>query len=78
MTKIINVSHEVSPHETSCAFGGDFFAKDVCRYHVYRNVTHGNKAPMNYKMPKYALFNCWLIDSYKKCEECLNACKNTM
>ena len=35
--KTITVKHEVSPGRESCEFGGDFWGKEVCKYHTYSN-----------------------------------------
>lgn len=43
--KKITVEHEVSPGYGKCSFGGDFWGKEVCKYHALRTQTHGNKAP---------------------------------
>lgn len=32
--KTITVKHEVSPGRESCEFGGDFWGKEVCKYHM--------------------------------------------
>lgn len=64
--KTITVKHEVSPGRESCEFGGDFWGKEVCKYHALRTQTHGNKAPPEYRKPKCLLFNCWLEEPYKK------------
>lgn len=72
--KIITVKHEVSPGYGKCEFGGDFWGKEVCKYHALRTQTHGNKAPPEYRKPKCLLFNCWLEEPYKKCEPCRRAC----
>ena len=55
--KTITVKHEVSPGRESCEFGGDFWGKEVCKYHALRTQTHGNKAPPEYRKPKCLLFN---------------------
>ena len=72
--KIITVKHEVSPGYGKCEFGGDFWGKEVCKYHALRTQTHGNKAPPEYRKSKCLLFNCWLEEPYKKCEPCRRAC----
>ena len=72
--KIITVKHEVSPGRESCEFGGDFWGKEVCKYHTFRTQTHGRKAPPEYRKPKCLLFDCWLEQPYKKCEACKKAC----
>lgn len=71
----ISVEHLVSPEPDSCAYGGDFWGKDVCRYHTHRNRTHGRKAPTERDVPKCTLFDTWLDRPYKKCDECRKACK---
>lgn len=71
----IKVFHEVSPELNSCAYGGDFFGKDVCRYHVFRNRTHGKKAPGERNLPKCTLFDAWLDGPYRKCQACRTACR---
>ncbi|WP_143469294.1 hypothetical protein [Lachnoclostridium sp. An14] len=71
----ISVEHLVSPEPDSCTYGGDFWGKDVCRYHVHRNRTHGRKAPMERAVPKCTLFDTWLDRPYKKCEACRKACR---
>lgn len=53
--KTITVKHEVSPGRESCEFGGDFWGKEVCKYHALRTQTHGNKAPPEYRKPKCLL-----------------------
>lgn len=58
--KIITVEHEVSPEHGKCTFGGDYYGKDVCKYHALRTQTHGRKAPPEYRKPKCLLFDCWL------------------
>lgn len=70
----ITVKHEVSPGRESCEFGGDFWGKEVCKYHTFRTQTHGRKAPPEYRKPKCLLFDCWLEQPYKKCEACKKAC----
>lgn len=71
----IKVEHEVSPELNSCAYGGDFFGKDVCRYHTFRNRTHGKKAPVERNVPKCTLFGTWLGKPYRKCLACQLACR---
>lgn len=71
----IKVTHEVSPDTNNCTYGGDYWGKDVCRYHVHRDRTHGRKAPIERSIPKCTLFNKWLDKSYQKCEECKRACE---
>lgn len=70
----VKVKHEVSPGRESCEFGGDFWGKEVCKYHTFRTQTHGRKAPPEYRKPKCLLFDCWLEQPYKKCEACKKAC----
>ena len=41
--KTITVKHEVSPGRESCEFSGDFWGKEVCKYHTFRTQTHGRK-----------------------------------
>ena len=72
--KIITVEHEVSPEHGKCTFSGDYYGKDVCKYHALRTQTHGRKAPPEYRKPKCLLFDCWLEQPYKKCEACKKAC----
>lgn len=72
--KTITVKHEVSPGRESCESGGDFWGKEVCKYHTFRTQTHGRKAPPEYRKPKCLLFDCWLEQPYKKCEACKKAC----
>ncbi len=74
----IKVAHLVSPEKTSCTYGGDFWGKDVCRYHTYRDRTHGRKAPIERKMPKCTLFDEWLPGKYIKCEQCMKACEEAL
>lgn len=71
----IRVEHEVSPELNSCAYDGDFFGKDVCRYHTFRNRTHGRKAPTERNIPKCTLFDTWLARPYQKCVACQIACR---
>ena len=71
----IKVEHSVSPEPDSCTYNGDFWGKDVCRYHTHRNRTHGRKAPMERNVPKCTLFDTWLDKPYKKCEACRKACE---
>lgn len=75
----IKVEHEV-PYdkgmETSCKYNdGDFWGTSVCSNHVYRDRTHGYRAPVERRLPKCKLFGVWLDSEYKKCEACLAACK---
>ena len=74
----ITVEYEIpyDPEDESCCIyaGGDFWGKEVCKYHALRTQTHGNKAPPEYRKPKCLLFNCWLDEPYKKCEMCRKAC----
>lgn len=71
----IKVEHLVSPEVNTCTYAGDFWGKDVCRYHTHRNRTHGRKAPMERDVPKCTLFDIWLDKPYKKCEACRKACE---
>lgn len=71
----ISVEHEVSPSPTECSYGGDFWGKEVCRYHTYRDRTHGRKAPVERHLPKCTLFDCWLDKPHQKCEACQKACE---
>lgn len=73
--KTITVKHEVSPEHGKCTFSGDYYGKDVCKYHALRTQTHGRKAPPEYRKPKCLLFDCWLEQPYKKCEACRKACE---
>ena len=73
----IKVEHSVSPEVDTCTYGGDFWGKDVCRYHTHRNRTHGRKAPMERIVPKCTLFDTWLDGPYKKCEACRKACEES-
>jgi len=72
--RIITVEHEVSGGYGKCEFGGDFWGKEVCKYHAFRTRTHGHNAPPEYRKPKCLLFDCWLDEPYKKCEACRIAC----
>ena len=69
----IMVEHEISPDSEKCTYGGDFWGKDVCRYHTHRDRTHGRKAPKERNVPKCTLFNCWLEGEYVKCSQCIRA-----
>lgn len=71
----IVVEHDVSSDKELCTYGGDFWGRDVCRYHVHRDRTHGRKAPTERRKPKCTLFNVWLKKDYQKCQECRNACE---
>lgn len=71
----ITVKHSVSPDIEYCTYDGDFWGKDVCRYHTHRDRTHGRKAPIERHLPKCTLFNKWLDKPYQKCEECKQACQ---
>lgn len=42
--KIITVKHEVSPGYGKCSFGGDFWGKEVCKYHALRKASWKNYA----------------------------------
>lgn len=59
--------------EGSCLGSGDFWGDYVCQYHVFRDRTHGKKKPIERHMPKCTLFNKWLSNKYKKCEQCIKA-----
>lgn len=72
--KRILVEHEVSPGYAKCTFGGDCGGYEVCKYHTFRNQTHGPRRPTEYHKPKCILFDCWLDEPYKKCEKCRKAC----
>lgn len=69
----ILVEHEIPDDLNSCTFPGDFWGKEVCRYHVCRNRTHGPKRPMERHVPKCTLFDTWLSKPYTKCPECVMA-----
>lgn len=71
----ITVKHSVSPDAEHCTYAGDFWGKDVCRYHTHRDRTHGRKAPIERHLPKCTLFNKWLDKPYQKCKECKQACQ---
>ena len=71
----IMVEHEISPDSEKCTYGGDFWGKDVCRYHTHRDRTHGRKAPKEINVPKCTLFDCWLDGEYVKCSQCIRATK---
>lgn len=71
----IKVEHKVSPEKETCAYAGDFWGKEVCQYHTHRDRTHGRKAPMERQLPKCILFDCWLDETYQKCEACRKACE---
>ena len=71
----ITVKHSVSSDSEHCTYGGDFWGKDVCRYHTHRDRTHGRKAPVERHIPKCILFDKWLDKPYQKCEECKQACQ---
>lgn len=78
MMRIV-VEHEVpfdKDEETRCLYGdGDFWGSTACHYHVFRDRTHGRKAPVERRKPKCTLFDEWLDEPYKKCEKCLEKCK---
>ena len=78
----ILVEHEVPCEkgmEGDCLYPGDFWGKDVCKYHTHRDRTHGKKAPVERRVPKCTLFDEWLPGEYQKCEKCLEAarCRHT-
>lgn len=79
---IISVEHKVpyeKGEETMCQYAdGDFWGKSVCAYHVFRDITHGRKAPVERHKPKCSLFNQWLSSSYTKCDMCLQKCKEAL
>ena len=59
----ILVEHEVPCEkgmEGECLYPGDFWGKDVCKYHTHRDRTHGKKAPVERRVPKCTLFDEWL------------------
>ncbi|MBR3923409.1 MAG: hypothetical protein IKJ45_09850, partial [Kiritimatiellae bacterium] len=65
--------------ETRCMYNdGDFWGHSVCAHHVYRDRTHGRQAPVERRLPKCALFGVWLDGEYKKCDACLEACKDAL
>lgn len=78
----IKVTHKVpydKGYETRCMYNdGDFWGNSVCAYHVYRDRTHGRQAPVERRLPKCALFGVWLDGEYKKCDACLEACKEAL
>ena len=49
----IRVEHEVSPEKETCTHDGDFWGKSVCRYHTYRDRTHGRYFPPHQITSKY-------------------------
>ena len=67
--------------ETTCYTGnGDFWGREICGFVSYRDRTHGNKAPVERRIPKCALFNEWLQKdgtTVMKCEMCLKAIENS-
>ena len=66
-------------YETRCMYNdGDFWGHSVCAHHVYRDRTHGRQAPVERRLPKYALFGVWLDGEYEKCDACLEACKEAL
>ena len=72
----ITVQYEVSPDKNFCTYDDDdFYGKDVCQYHTYRDRTHGRRAPVERNVPKCTLFGVWLDKSYQKCKECIKACE---
>lgn len=78
----IKVTHSVpydKGYETRCMYNdGDFWGHSVCAHHVYRDRTHGRQAPVERRLPKCALFGVWLDGEYKKCDACLEACKDAL
>ena len=75
MSKIkIIVTHEVPSDPDRCIYDGDFWGNEMCKYHAYRDRTHGRKAPAERHIPKCTLFNVWLKGD-SKCEERKIACK---
>lgn len=78
----IKVTHSVpydKGYETRCMYNdGDFWGHSVCAHHVYRDRTHGRQAPVERRLPKCALFGVWLDGEYKKCDACLEACKEAL
>lgn len=78
----IKVTHKVpydKGYETRCMYNdGDFWGNSVCAYHVYRDRTHGRKAPVERRLPKCSLFGVWLDGQYNKCNACLEACKEAL
>ena len=81
MGKIITVEHEVAfdkdkPH--TCYAEGDTDGWYTnCHYMVYRDRTHGRKAPVERNLPKCVLFDEWLKQPSLyaiKCDACLKAC----
>lgn len=74
----IKVTHRVSPDPEKCVYGGDFWGKDVCKYHTHRDRTHGRKAPKERNLPKCILFEKWLDGEYVKCEECKRLSRESM
>lgn len=72
----ITVEHEVPCDENledKCYYAGDFEGNSVCKYHKFRNQTHGPRRPTDYQKPKCTLFDCWLPGSYEKCDACKQA-----
>ena len=76
----ITVEHEV-PYdnglENTCEYAGDFWGSSICKYHTYRDRTHGKKAPKERRVPKCTLFDEWLPGEYQKCEQCISAIRKT-
>jgi len=74
----IMVEHEVMDEkEGSCLGSGDFWGTYYCKYHVFRDRTHGKKKPTERHMPKCTLFDEWLPGEYKKCKQCIKAVEET-
>lgn len=72
----ITVKHAVSPDPVKCTFDEDAEGySTLCRYHAFRNQTHGKKRPTEYHKPKCTLFDCWLDAPYHKCAQCRTLCK---
>lgn len=73
---VITVEHEIPCDrnlELTCTYAGDFWGREVCKYHTHRTRTHGRKAPIERNVPKCTLFDKWLPGEYKKCDECIAA-----
>ena len=60
-----------------CYEGGDFWGRDCCHFHVRRDRTHGNRAPVERKLPKCTLFDTWLKGEYERCPECTEAIRKS-
>lgn len=71
----ITVQHQVpfdNTREKYCAYAGDFYGYQECRYLKRRNRTFGKKRPA-VLAPKCTLFDAWLEENGPyciKCEEC--------